>query len=343
MMAKIGLDEADPMWVHATSGSVAAAGLTDWDPDLHPRGPDGKFIDAGISLADLLDELPDAASHYLDRKDIDPRVPERPSLEELTEARNDWKEARDDLKALIDEHGQDEAFSIIEVLAKRRDTMRKAQRGEIGPDADFEPDRPDPPDPVEPLDVETISEQWDGDVPDGVPEDLGIMYGAAQASDDYQQFRKTVSQQGMMDISNRELDRFGRAFSGDPDFPMRNVDELDPDELSNIQVSDAATAQAIQEAKEGDGQITLYRAVPEGVENVDVGDYVALNRDYVERHAQNVLEGQQDEAARIIEEQVPLEDVVWPGEAVDEFVFSPQEFRDRWPSLQAFFEDHGGG
>lgn len=323
---------------------LLAEDVLDWDPDLHPRGPDGKFVskEGLLGLDELLDELPDEVSGYLDEHDIDPRVPDDADFEDVTEAKADWQEARDNLGTLVDEYGQEGSLGIIEVLAKRRDKMRKVRKGEIGPGSDSSPNRPDPPEPTEALDLETISESWDGEVPEEIPEDLGIAYAAAQASEDYKQFRKTVTQAGMMDISNRELHRFGRAFARSEDEPLPDAANMDQGELDAIRGRDPVTAQAIEEARQGDGELTMYRAVPEEAENIDVGDYVALNRDYVERHRENVLEGQQDESAQILEETVPLEDVAWQQGAADEFIYTPKEYRERFGTLEGFFEQATG-
>lgn len=323
---------------------LLAEDVLDWDPDLHPRGPDGKFVskEGLLGLDELLDELPDEVSEYLDDRDIDPRVPDDADFEDVTEAKADWQEARDNLGALVDQYGQEGSLGIIEALAKRRDKMRKVRKGEIGPGSDSSPNRPDPPEPTEALELEHISEQWDGDVPEDIPEDLGIAYAAADASEDYRQFRRTVTQQGMMDISNRELHRFGRAFARSEDEPLPDLQNMDDGQLQAIRGRDPATFQAIQEARDGDGQITMYRAVPEEAENIDVGDYVALNRDYVERHRENVLEGQQDTEAQILEEQVPIEDVAWQQGAADEFIYTPKAYREEFGTLEGFYQQAAG-
>lgn len=303
------------------------------DDDDDGTESDGVDYDAQAEEYDYEADINPVVEEYLSANDISLEIPGDPGHELVNEAHNDWDDARDSLSDLLDEgHDPDDVFEIVSVLKEREKKLKEAER------TTYTGGSHDPPETPDPIEAEEL-EEWDGELPDDYPDDIEPLYAVADMADSYRQFRESINQQGMMDISNRELDRWGRALSGDPDWPLQDLESLESDEIAPVANEDPETFRRISEAREGDGQIAMFRAVPENVEDVEIGDYVALNPEYVQRHGENVLGGQQDEEWHIVEEEVPIEDVAWPGEVADEFVYSPKDIRERWPSQKAFYEE----
>lgn len=193
----------------------------------------------------------------------------------------------------------------------------------------------------QPIDMEDLEGYDFSQVParySAVPELYAVADLAGSASD----FRKSISSEGLMDISNREMHRLGRILDWDPDWPQMSVATLDEELLYDIELMDPPTAQAIREAKRT-GTVTMYRAVPSGVDEIEPGDYVALNREYAETHAGSILEGHQERDAAILTREVPAEDVVWGEADASEFAYSPASIRETFGTVNEFYEAVNGG
>jgi hypothetical protein len=63
--------------------------------------------------------------------------------------------------------------------------------------------------------------------------------------------------------------------------------------------------------------ITIYRAVPEGVTDIRPGDWVALSKSYAARH---VREG----SGHVLTKRVPAIDVAWAGTDMNEYYYAPR-------------------
>ena len=64
--------------------------------------------------------------------------------------------------------------------------------------------------------------------------------------------------------------------------------------------------------------VTIYRAVPEGISNIDAGDWIALSRKYAEMHLRN-------KSDKIISQSVTAKDVANARTSADEWIFVPDE------------------
>jgi hypothetical protein len=70
-----------------------------------------------------------------------------------------------------------------------------------------------------------------------------------------------------------------------------------------------------------DSDITIYRAVPKGVKDINQGDWVTVNRDYAKSHGESWVEnGQYD----IISKKVKAADIYTDGNSIHEFGYSPK-------------------
>ena len=75
-----------------------------------------------------------------------------------------------------------------------------------------------------------------------------------------------------------------------------------------------------------DADVTIYRAVPRGVDNLNAGDWVTVNREYAKDHGESALGGDFD----IIEKNVKAGDIFTNGDSIHEFGYDPVS-----PSLPA--------
>jgi len=68
-----------------------------------------------------------------------------------------------------------------------------------------------------------------------------------------------------------------------------------------------------------DADVTIYRAVPKGVNNLNAGDWVTVNKQYAQDHGESALGGDFD----IIEKKVSAKDIFTNGDSIHEFGYDP--------------------
>lgn len=68
-----------------------------------------------------------------------------------------------------------------------------------------------------------------------------------------------------------------------------------------------------------DAGVTIYRAVPKGVDNLNAGDWVTVSKQYAEDHGESALGGDFD----IIEKKVKAKDIFTNGDSIHEFGYDP--------------------
>tara|TARA_B110000908_G_scaffold172331_1_gene239099 strand:+ start:529 stop:1848 length:1320 start_codon:yes stop_codon:yes gene_type:complete len=79
---------------------------------------------------------------------------------------------------------------------------------------------------------------------------------------------------------------------------------------------DIASARLMQSFKgKPDEMVTMYRAAPRGVDNINNGDWVTINKEYAKRHGDNHLDGD----FKILEKQVPARELFTDGNSLHEF------------------------
>ena len=86
---------------------------------------------------------------------------------------------------------------------------------------------------------------------------------------------------------------------------------------------DAKTVKIMREMqKNPEGEITVYRAVPAGIEanTLNYGDWVAITKDYAIEHGNSRFDGKY----KIIEQKVKGSDLYTDGNSIDEWGYSPQ-------------------
>jgi hypothetical protein len=65
--------------------------------------------------------------------------------------------------------------------------------------------------------------------------------------------------------------------------------------------------------------VTIYRAVPDGVNNINAGDWVTLSPTYAKQHKQsNILNG-----GKVLSKTIPAKDLWFDGDSINEFGYDP--------------------
>ena len=91
-------------------------------------------------------------------------------------------------------------------------------------------------------------------------------------------------------------------------------------------IADAESAQIIQSVRHSpDADVTIYRAVPEGVDVINPGDFVTLSKRYAEDHAASGYGEMGDEAGKVISQRVKVRDVYSDGNDLNEFGYFPSQ------------------
>ena len=72
-----------------------------------------------------------------------------------------------------------------------------------------------------------------------------------------------------------------------------------------------------------EAEVTIYRAVPKGIKNINDGDFVTLSPKYAELHGLSGYGSRGDEAGEVISQKVKVKDLIWDANDVNEFGYFP--------------------
>lgn len=93
--------------------------------------------------------------------------------------------------------------------------------------------------------------------------------------------------------------------------------------------SDRQSYAAIMAARGNpDAEITIYRAVPQDVDQINPGDWVTLSPEYASVHAASGYGSDGQQAGKVISQRVRVKDVYSDGNDLNEFGFFPSELAD---------------
>ena len=73
-----------------------------------------------------------------------------------------------------------------------------------------------------------------------------------------------------------------------------------------------------------DAEITIYRAVPKGVKDINVGDWVGITKEYADMHGKSALNGDYD----ILEKKVKASDIFTQGDSWHEWGYDPLDTKE---------------
>lgn len=85
---------------------------------------------------------------------------------------------------------------------------------------------------------------------------------------------------------------------------------------------DKQTARIVSKFKgKPDADISIYRAVPKGVKEINEGDWVTVNKNYAKEHGSRHIEG----GYEVIEKKVKASEVATDGNSIHEYGYSPNK------------------
>jgi hypothetical protein len=109
--------------------------------------------------------------------------------------------------------------------------------------------------------------------------------------------------------------------------PATDVEEMMPGFYKNPKLYGSGYAQSDKESRAAivaiqgkpNAPVTIYRAVPEGVDKINPGDWVTLSPTYAKEHLEsNILNG-----GKILSQVTPAKNLWFNGDSVNEFGFDP--------------------
>jgi hypothetical protein len=119
----------------------------------------------------------------------------------------------------------------------------------------------------------------------------------------------------------RRADEFGS--------PATDVEEMMPGFYENPNLYGSGYAQADKESRSAimairgkpNAPVTIYRAVPEGVDKINPGDWVTLSPTYAKEHGRSNVSSGFDVLSKVI----PAKDLWFDGDSVNEFGYDPTD------------------
>ncbi len=93
--------------------------------------------------------------------------------------------------------------------------------------------------------------------------------------------------------------------------------------------ADKESAKVIQSAKGNpEAEVTIYRAVPQGVDTINPGDFVTLSKKYADDHALSGYGPMGDDRGTVISQKVKVKDVYSDGNDLNEFGYFPEDIAE---------------
>jgi hypothetical protein len=108
--------------------------------------------------------------------------------------------------------------------------------------------------------------------------------------------------------------------------PATDVEEMMPDFYERPEIyttgypdADKESVSVLTRIKgKPDATVTIYRAVPEGAEEINPGDWVTLSPSYAKSHLMSNVE-----AGHVISQVIPARDLWFDGNSINEFGYDP--------------------
>jgi hypothetical protein len=140
----------------------------------------------------------------------------------------------------------------------------------------------------------------------------------AEAAGEAEPYEETDSYR-MRHSAPRRADEFGS--------PATDVEEMMPGFYENPNLYGSGYAQADKESRSAimairgkpNAPVTIYRAVPEGVDKINPGDWVTLSPTYAKEHGRSNVSSGFDVLSKVI----PAKDLWFDGDSVNEFGYDP--------------------
>jgi hypothetical protein len=212
-----------------------------------------------------------------------------------------------------------EASSLVVVLsaqegipgAKAELARREKEAQELDKSADIEKNNPNR-DPKGRFTFGSGGSQGGGAV--------GASAAEAEAAGEAEPYEETDSYR-MRHSAPRRADEFGS--------PATDVEEMMPGFYEKPNLYGSGYAQADKESRSAimairgkpNAPVTIYRAVPEGVDKINPGDWVTLSPTYAKEHGRSNVSSGFDVLSKVI----PAKDLWFDGDSINEFGYDPTD------------------
>ncbi len=142
----------------------------------------------------------------------------------------------------------------------------------------------------------------------------------AEAAGEAEPYEETDSYR-MRHSAPRRADEFGS--------PATDVEEMMPGFYENPNLYGSGYAQADKESRSAimairgkpNAPVTIYRAVPEGVNKINPGDWVTLSPTYAKEHGRSNVSSGFDVLSKVI----PAKNLWFNGDSINEFGYDPTD------------------
>jgi hypothetical protein len=158
-----------------------------------------------------------------------------------------------------------------------------------------------------------------------IPKELQPLAEEAKKYPTAEAFVKALRQDGLMDLSNRNLHRFDR---------LDTIAKAEPDELRYIYPTvkevfkeyprEVAITPGLKDVNPNAAKVTIYRSTLG--KTIEPGDYVSFDRSYAATHIRTT-------ADKVIKQSVSPLDVRWQGNDMAEWIYAPQKTLDVMKNL----------
>jgi len=162
-----------------------------------------------------------------------------------------------------------------------------------------------------------------------VSKEIEPLVEEAKKYKDVKEFIEYVKPENITDLRPEKI--WGKAIpttkkdiNSDSFLPLKNFYEKYSDAIKNTKI-----ASYLKDLPKKN-TITVYAGVPEGVNEIRIGDRITFDPDY----AKNYIK---EKGWKLLKKEVPVEDVIWKGEDWNEFVYSPDKIRNEVGSLEDFY------
>ncbi len=133
-----------------------------------------------------------------------------------------------------------------------------------------------------------------------------------------EEFVDASTQADLLDLSNPKAHKIGRIFVESGDGVIQNLIDVNKVEKANIPLYPDAKVPVTTNAEQ---VVKIYRSAQSTAKNIEPGDYVSFSKDYATSHNRG----------KLLEMGVPAKDVIWMGQDLNEWIYSPEAIRKKYP------------
>jgi hypothetical protein len=162
-----------------------------------------------------------------------------------------------------------------------------------------------------------------------VPKELESLVAEVDKYETPSEFSLAFTANSLMDLSNPEKHRFGRLFETSGDDVQQDAYQMANEYGSrgNNHYSYETSAN-VPDVSSPNEKVTIYRGTVKAQKNMLPGDFVSFSKEYALNH---------NNGEKLLKKTVPAKDVIWQGNDLHEWIYSPAKIRKNFSSLEDFY------